>query len=874
MADPREQKPEEEFSVANLLRAQKELLTGADAGAPVPGRAHAPAGYGPPPSPYGGATAAAAGEESSLNLMQYFWMIVARKWTVLLVTALVTGAALAFAYLRQQTYVARTKITIPSDASTLDVYSRRVRRVVTSASLLRLKDERDTREIASQLLKAWATHALALKSGTPEEISPASDVPAAEISEGPPSEVAEDPALERPDPNKKKVKSVIKALTRDFPKLGKVPEKQKNEIARWSWTILELLRNDAFSGRELKELADGKPKVPFDADRIGEYMVSVHAQQDGRKGTDRGPKFRARLYSAIGAQALVVTYILNQDPSEEITQVQEAYEKNEQGLRDKELKIHRQRQRMETATLPGSLIEKADLLEKKKERRDQIEHREMKHIKDKLAVIREGLKPAGAGSPLPHDLKEEIQGLKRKLREMSQRLTSEHPKRKALEREIHRLTHLSEEEIRELYGIPATFVGAGMISLELQRIGLESQRDGLRDELNELKSEIAKLIEQIANFEEKSADPDVRKMKEMILDQMALEEKGREIRQRLSALRRVEAEFLSSPASFDLSSPGAAMRQGPGPVHVAIFGLFIGLFAGALLVLLREHVDTTVRSPMDVRRIAALPTLAVLPRFRAERGPIFCAPDDPRSGVSEAFSVFRNHIRYSARNTPEQRLLVTSAREGEGKSYLATNLALSFAMEGNHVVLVDADLRRSQTHQRLDVLRPQGPADAGLCQYLEGSVEYDQARIPTEHENLSAVLSGGRANNPPKLLRSERMKSLLLRLEDEFDIVIVDGPPVLPVVDPAVIANFVRGVLMVVRHGHTQDRDLAECANRLRHVNAPLIGVVLNEQHRASPGYYYSGYYHRYYRYGYGYGYGHGSGYGYGYGHGRDKDQE
>ena len=112
--------------------------------------------------------------------------------------------------------------------------------------------------------------------------------------------------------------------------------------------------------------------------------------------------------------------------------------------------------------------------------------------------------------------------------------------------------------------------GTGPLAIrQLQKINLESKRDGFQADLEELQEDIAALTDQIEKYKKTTPDPKVEKLKKLILDRLALTEKGREIRQRLNALRRVEAEFLSSPASFDLGAPGAAVSESPGPVQYA-----------------------------------------------------------------------------------------------------------------------------------------------------------------------------------------------------------------------------------------------------------------------------------------------------------------
>jgi receptor protein-tyrosine kinase len=305
----------------------------------------------------------------------------------------------------------------------------------------------------------------------------------------------------------------------------------------------------------------------------------------------------------------------------------------------------------------------------------------------------------------------------------------------------------------------------------------------------------------------------------------------------------------------------SARLVGASSWQVLGLAVILGLVLGVLLALLLEHLDDTVRSELVARRASGLPVINKLPLFAGEPGKRFISAGEPRSDVAEIFKVFHNHVRYAAPNGPERCLLITSPERGEGKSYVAINLALSFALEGNRVCLLDADLRRSRMHECLDVLRPRGAVDAGLCGYLEGALAPEDVVLPTDNENLSVVLAGGRASNPPRALRSDRMRALLEQLVREYDVVIIDTPPVLPVVDAAILAALVRSALLVVRFGTTHLGDLAEASARLAHVNAPLAGMVINGVHGVMGSYVYNYRYRYHYRYHYSTGAGYG-GYG------------
>lgn len=453
----------------------------------------------------------------------------------------------------------------------------------------------------------------------------------------------------------------------------------------------------------------------------------------------------------------------------------------------------------------------------------------------------------------------ELQGrllnLRTQLAQMRAKYQPDHPKLKAKLLEIGAL----EEHMKSQPSFEETVIDRGQSQIEAE-IGkaradiaaLEARRKAQEESIRTAKQKLSS---------EGLSEADIQYATK-VRQHSALEQMNIELRRKLREARLVETARKARSKSGDngivtVMDPGGAIMIGAGLGQTVGFAAILGLVMGVLLALLLEHLDDTVRNEVSARRVTNLPVIAKLPRFEGSDQKRFISPAAPRSDVAETFKFFHNHVRYSGPNAPEKCLQITSPGPEEGKSYVAVNLALSFASEGNRVCFVDADLRRSRTHERLDVLRPSVRADQGLCGYLDGALSFEEAVIQSEIENLSLILAGGRATNPPRLLRSDRMQELLERLKAEFDVVIVDAPPVLPVVDSAIISSLVRATLLVVRYGVTHQGDLAESAGRLVHVNAPLVGVAINAVHGAAAGYYYGRYRYRYrYRYGSGYGYG------------------
>lgn len=213
------------------------------------------------------------------------------------------------------------------------------------------------------------------------------------------------------------------------------------------------------------------------------------------------------------------------------------------------------------------------------------------------------------------------------------------------------------------------------------------------------------------------------------------------------------------------------------------------------------------------------------------------APKDP---ASEAYRSLRTNIQFASPDDPLHTLLVTSPGVGEGKTLTAVNLAITLAQAGRKVLIVDSDLRRSTLHKLFSLDRV-----PGLCDILAKESDVKEVIGETRVPNLHIMSSGPSPPNPSELLGSKKMKTLIERLKKEFDNIIFDSPPVIPVTDASVLAGYLDGVLMIIRMNLTHREALIRAKAMLDNVRARVIGIVVNDLH-LERGY---GYYHHYYSY-------------------------
>jgi polysaccharide biosynthesis transport protein len=275
-------------------------------------------------------------------------------------------------------------------------------------------------------------------------------------------------------------------------------------------------------------------------------------------------------------------------------------------------------------------------------------------------------------------------------------------------------------------------------------------------------------------------------------------------------------------------------------INLAV-GFALGLMAGLAAALGLEFINDTIKTPDDVRDKLRLPSLGVIPKKLTQES-VLEELRDQSSAVSEAYFSLRTSLQFTTDSGAPKTLLITSTRAAEGKSSTTLALAQNFARLGNNVLLIDADLRKPAFVTGAD------PAE-GLSKLLTNHDPIAEHVLKTEHDNLWLLPCGPLPPNPAELLASPRLKALVNEAAGQFDMVIVDGPPVLGLADAPLLGAVCRGTLMVVESGKTRTKAAVDAVNRLKASGSHLIGAVLTKFKHASHGYGY-GYSYEPYKYG------------------------
>jgi len=295
-----------------------------------------------------------------------------------------------------------------------------------------------------------------------------------------------------------------------------------------------------------------------------------------------------------------------------------------------------------------------------------------------------------------------------------------------------------------------------------------------------------------------------------------------------------------------------------------ILALLFGVFGGVGLCFLLDYVDNTIKGPEDVERLSSLPSLGAVSYLppegfknkkinsysyiSQESSPEETLPEineielinhiHPKIFIAEDYRTIRTSLLLSHADIPPKTIVFTSAMPKEGKSTTTANLAVAFSQLDKKVLLVDTDLRRPRLHRIFNVNN-----NKGLSGYLSGKLKLGDSIKTTSIENIWLLGSGLIPPNPAELLNSKRMNTLMKEVKKDFDIVLIDSPPVLAVVDSAIVSNLSDAVVIVIKTGKTINKTYTAALEELKRVKANIAGVIFNEVKVGMGGYNYMSYY-------------------------------
>ena len=415
------------------------------------------------------------------------------------------------------------------------------------------------------------------------------------------------------------------------------------------------------------------------------------------------------------------------------------------------------------------------------------------------------------------------------------RRTSNHPEVIAIHKNIDSIKNLIKQKLEE--GVKVETLGRNPIrdnllskltNLETEKVAVKAKIIGMEKMRSEVKNEISRFPEKQITFTR--LERQKTGIERVYLNLQAKYHELKTMKEgKTGNLYHIQPAVEAYPI-------GGEARQ------LVMLGILVGLTVGIGLAFFLEYLDNTIKTPMDVKTNLSLNILGVIPK--SSEGELFIKPEDPNSNVSEVFRLLRNNLRYTSLFGENKIIMITSAQKGEGKTCITRNIGISAVMHGKSVILVDADMRKMTLSRLFGIKRKDkntkdtSPFRAGLSDYLVGEVELRDAIQKTDMEGLRIIPAGTKVPNAAELLNSPRMRELLDMLRNEADLIYIDSPAVLPVVDATVIANEVDGVLFVVGSRIVAIESARYAVERLRHVQSNILGCIISMIKKRKIGYY------------------------------------
>ena len=333
------------------------------------------------------------------------------------------------------------------------------------------------------------------------------------------------------------------------------------------------------------------------------------------------------------------------------------------------------------------------------------------------------------------------------------------------------------------------------------------------------------------------------------------------MRQKFEEARINEASKVGKVRIVDTAKPSDKPVKPSKRLYLAV-SILIGIIAGLLFALIRDYFDKSVTSIDELEKMG-LTILAIIPAIRNKKNSNkkryqklyknkqkierrLITREDPKSPISEAYRSLRTSISYSDTGSEDSSvILIGSPGPGEGKTTTIVNLAITYANLGKKTILIDGDLRKPVLHQVFSVDR-----EPGITKFLNGNEKnYKKLIHKSDIENLSFITCGFVPPNPSEILASDRMKNIIESLKKDYDVILIDAPPLLAVTDPFILMEYINKFILVSYAGKTEKNGLIRALDMLKQSEAPFKGIILNavdENNSYGRGYYYN-YYQYYY---------------------------
>jgi capsular exopolysaccharide synthesis family protein len=433
-------------------------------------------------------------------------------------------------------------------------------------------------------------------------------------------------------------------------------------------------------------------------------------------------------------------------------------------------------------------------------------------------------------SPLIQALKQVYFKQEQEVAQLQQRYEPQHPKLVAAQRELQ--------------------ISRSQLQREMDDIVSASEAE--YRQAVETEASLVKLLEKVRTeaFEINKKEIDYRKLEREATNNQRLYDMV------LKRLKETDLSVLLKTNNVHLLDAAVVPRVPvkPNLKTNSVLGMILGLLGGLLLAFLVETLDNTLKGQDDIERTLGLPFLGILPSIHDASVPSGVSQQadtlrdlfvhtNPKSSVAECCRSIRTNLLFMSPDHPLRKLLVASSGPKEGKTTTAVSLGIAMAQSGSRTLLVDTDMRRPRLHRAFQISN-----EVGLSSAVVGEAPIEDCIKNTGIPNLWVLPCGPVPPNPAEMLHADRFRQILAQLDQQFDRIVFDSPPLVAVADAAVLSTQVDGCLMVVKAGKTTRELALRAMSSLVSVNARIIGVILNDLDLDALGY---GYYYYYRRGGY-----------------------
>jgi non-specific protein-tyrosine kinase len=388
--------------------------------------------------------------------------------------------------------------------------------------------------------------------------------------------------------------------------------------------------------------------------------------------------------------------------------------------------------------------------------------------------------------------------------------------------------------------IPKVFIQQ---NYDLQTRRFADSKAALQRQIDNTQADITQL-QDLIRAGSAATNPDQNELDRLRRDLQVLQSGYTSLTGSFEGIRLEEAKQLDTLLVTEEARPPSRPIR-PKTLQDTLLAAVVGALLALGIIYLIEYLDDVLKDPDDVKAALGLVTLGAVPvigETDSESELIMLAGG--QSASTEAYRVLRTNLQFVAVGRPLHMLLVTSALPTEGKSVTSANLAVALAQSGRRVILVDCDLHRPRQHKLLELRNNIGLTMALLDDQADLTALLQETPVP----GLRVLTSGPLPPNPAEILGSDRMHTVLAALAGQAEILVLDSPPILAVADSAILASQVDGVLLVLDASSTRREPARRGLASLQHVQARVVGVVLNRVPTRRAGYYYYYSYGHYYR--------------------------